>query len=78
MWVLSQLAIAGSYTISALPMLRSRAFGRATAYVGLGLSVFGYLFWVPVIGPILSLLGTVGGVVWYVLMARDFYPLGWI
>ena len=58
-------------------MLRSRAFGRATAYVGLGLSVFGYSFWIPVVGPILSLLGTVLGVVWYVLMARDFYRLGW-
>jgi hypothetical protein len=77
MWVLSQFAIALSYTISALLMLRSRAFGRATAYVGLGLSVFGYLFWIPVIGPILSLLGTVGGVVWYVLLARDLYHLGW-
>jgi hypothetical protein len=77
MWMLSQFAIAISYTVSALLMLRSRAFGRATAYVGPALSGFGYAFWIPVIGPILSLLGTVGGVAWYILMAIDFYRLGW-
>jgi hypothetical protein len=77
MWMLSQFLIAISYTIDALLMLRTSAFAKATAYVGLGIAVFGYGFWIPVIGPILSLLGTVFGIVWYVLMARDFFRLGW-
>jgi CHASE2 domain-containing sensor protein len=77
MWMLSQFLIAISSTIDALLMLRTSAFAKATAYVGLGIAVFGYGFWIPVIGPILSLLGTVLGIVWYVLMARDFYRLGW-
>jgi hypothetical protein len=76
-WMLSQFLIGISYTISCLLMLRSMIFRKATAYVGLALAIFGYGFWIPVIGPILSLLGTVAGVSWYILMARDFRRLGW-
>ncbi len=72
-WMLSQFMIGISGTISSVLMLRSDVFSRTTAYVGLGLSIFGYGFWIPVIGVILSLLGTVGGVLWYSLMARDFF-----
>lgn len=74
-WMLSQFLIGISGTISSLLMLQSEVFSRATAYVGLGLSIFGYGFWIPVIGVILSLLGTLGGVPWYSLMARDFFRM---
>lgn len=76
-WVLSQFLITISGGISCLLMLRVTFFSRATAYVGLILSVLGISFWIPVIGPALALLSTIGGVVWYALMGRDFYRLGW-
>lgn len=46
-------------------MVRSEAFSKATAYTGIGLSIVGFGFWIPVIGVVLSLLGTMGGVAWY-------------
>ena len=76
-WMLSQFLISISGVINAFLMLRCNFFGRATAYTGLALSFFGISFWIPVIGAFLSLLGTIGGVIWYTLLARDFYHLGW-
>jgi len=37
----------------------------------------GLAFWVPRIGALLSLLATVGGVIWYLQLARAFYQIGW-
>jgi len=76
-WMLSQFLISISGAISGLLMLRCNYFSRATAYMGIALAVFGISFWIPGIGAILSLLGTILGVGWYALMARDFYRLGW-
>jgi hypothetical protein len=76
-WMLSQFFISISGVISCLLMLRTNFFSRVTAYVGLALAIFGISFWIPVIGAILSLLGTIGGVVWYILLAKDFYRMGW-
>ncbi len=72
-WMVSQVFISISGTISSLLMLRSRFFGKATAYIGLALAILGICFWIPVIGAGLSLLSTIGGVAWYALIARDFY-----
>jgi hypothetical protein len=66
-----------SYTISSLLMLRSGIFSKATAYVGIVIFVIGIGFWIPGIGLVLSLLGTVGGVVWYLMQAPTFLRLGW-
>jgi len=76
-WMLSQFLISISGGISCLLMLRSNLFSRVTAYIGLALTILGVCFWIPRIGPILSLLATISGVIWYALMARDFYRLGW-
>ena len=76
-WMLSQFLISISGGISCLLMLRSDFFSRSTAYTGLALAFLGVSFWIPGIGPILSLVATIGGVIWYALMARDFYRLGW-
>jgi hypothetical protein len=43
----------------------------------IGLSILGSVFWIPVIGVVLSLLDTIGVVIWYGLMARDLVPVGW-
>ncbi len=76
-WMVSQVLISISGIVSSLLMLRSRFFGKATAYIGLALAILGICFWIPVIGAGLSLLSTIGGVAWYALLARDFYKLGW-
>jgi hypothetical protein len=76
-WMLSQFFISISGVISCLLMLRTHFFSRSTAYTGLALAIFGISFWIPVIGAILSLLATIGGVVWYILLAKDFYWMGW-
>jgi hypothetical protein len=76
-WASSLVLVGISGIISSLLMLRSRVFTRATAWVGLAISVVGLAFWVPGVGALLSLLATIGGVVWYLQLARAFYRLGW-
>lgn len=76
-WMASMLLVGISGVISSLLMLKSTTFTKATAYSGLVVSLGGLGFLIPVIGPLLSLVATIGGVVWYGLMGRDFYRLGW-
>jgi hypothetical protein len=76
-WMASMFLVAISGLISTLLMFRSKTFTKATAYAGLVVTVGGLGFLIPAIGPLLSLAATIGGVVWYGLMARDFYRLGW-
>lgn len=76
-WVMSQFMIAISGTINDLLMLRTKFFSRWTAYTGLILAIPGFIFWVPTIGMYASLIGTLAGTVWFILMARDFIRIGW-
>jgi hypothetical protein len=76
-WMSSMFLIGISGSINSLLMLRSKVFTRATALVGLVVSIAGLGFLLPVIGPILSLAATIGGVIWYLQIARTFYQLGW-
>ncbi len=76
-WMSSMVLGGVSGAISSLLMLKSAAFTKATAYSGLVVCIGGLGFLIPVIGPLMSLAATIGGVVWYGLMARDFYRLGW-
>jgi hypothetical protein len=76
-WMTSMILVGMSGVILSLLMLKSSAFTKATAYSGLVVSIGGLGFLIPAIGPLLSLAATIGGVVWYGLMARDFYRLGW-
>ncbi|MBN1438217.1 MAG: DUF4386 family protein [Anaerolineales bacterium] len=76
-WIASQFLITVSSLISSLLMLRSRSFSRATAWTGILLSVVGLGFFLPAVGVVLTLAGTAAGIAWYILMARDFYRLGW-
>ncbi len=76
-WMASMILVGVSGVILSLLMLKSIAFTKATAYSGLVVSIGGLGFLIPAIGPLLSLAATIGGVVWYGLMARDFYRLGW-
>ncbi|MGD2147409.1 MAG: DUF4386 family protein [Anaerolineae bacterium] len=76
-WASSLVLVGISGVISSLLMLRSTVFTKAKGHVGLGMSVVGLAFWLPGIWAILSLLATVGGVVWYLQLAHTFYRLGW-
>ena len=74
-WIVSQFFINISGVILEILMFRHPYFRNATAIAGLVLSGLGLLFWIPAVGPILSLIATVGGIVWYLLMAGDFLRL---
>jgi hypothetical protein len=76
-WSMYNIFVGISFLISSIMMIRSGIFTKITAYVGIVISVIGFGFLVPVIGAILLLLGTLGGEIWYLLMARTFFRLGW-
>lgn len=58
-------------------MLRTRFFSRATARVGIVISIVGLGFFIPTIGLVLLFLNTIGSVIWCMLLARDLFRLGW-
>jgi hypothetical protein len=76
-WMSSMFLIGISGVINSLLMLRSKFFTKATAYVGIIVSIAGLGFLFPGIGPILSLAATIGGVIWYLQIARTLYQFGW-
>jgi hypothetical protein len=65
-----------SLLISSFLMLRSDAFSRATAYVGIVTNIVVFGLYVPAIGVYISMLSVVGYLVWYVLIARRLFQLG--
>lgn len=76
-WMLSQIFIPVSYTISSALMLRSKIFSKTEAYIGIVFKPLGMGILLPEVGDIVGILGTLGGVVWYLLLARTFFQLGW-
>ncbi len=65
-----------SLLISSFLMLRSNAFSKPAAYVGIATNIAVCCFFVPVIGTYLLFLSLPGYVVWYILLARTFFRLG--
>jgi hypothetical protein len=74
-WMISQIFIGASSVISSILMLKSRIFGRATAYIGILVSVAGFGVVIPsaMIAAVLGLGATIGGSAWYILLAGDFF-----
>ncbi len=64
-----------STLISCALIIQSNILRKALAYVGIVSAISGMGVFVPAIGPILSLLATFGGVIWSVMIARDFFRL---
>lgn len=64
-----------SLLISSLLMLRSDAFSKPAAYVGIATNIAVCCFFLPVIGTYLLFLSLPGYVVWYILLARTFFQL---
>ena len=76
-WMLSQIFIPISYFISSLLMLRSKVFNKAEAYLGILLKPTGIGILIPGVGAAIGIVSTLGGVVWYLFLARTFFRLGW-
>jgi hypothetical protein len=66
-----------SLLISSFLMLRSDIFGKRTAYVGIVTNIVVFGLYVPKIGIYISLLSVVGYLIWYILIARRLFQLGW-
>ncbi len=66
-----------SLLISSFLMLRSATFSRATAYVGIVTNIVVFGLYVPGIGVYLSLLSVLGYLIWYILIARKLFRMGW-
>jgi len=58
-------------------MLRSEIFGKRTAYVGIVTNIVVFGLYVPKVGIYISLLSVVGYLIWYILIARRLFQLGW-
>jgi hypothetical protein len=66
-----------SLLITSFLMLRSDIFSKATAYVGIVSNIVVFGLYVPEIGVYISTLSVVGYLIWYVLIARRLFQLGW-
>jgi hypothetical protein len=58
-------------------MLRSDFFGKRIANVGIATNIVVFGLYVPTVGVYLSLLSVVGYLIWYILIARRLFHLGW-
>jgi hypothetical protein len=66
-----------SLLISSVLMLRSDTFSKATAYVGIVTNLVVFGLYAPQVGVYFSMLSVVGYVIWYILIARRLFQLGW-
>lgn len=75
-WLIQTIIFIVAGLINAFLMLNSNLFKKATAYIGIIVSVLGLLFLVPVIGALFLFLNTIGSVLWNFLVAKDFLAYG--
>jgi hypothetical protein len=50
---------------------------RSVGLLGIVVSAPGFAIFIPVLGPNLLFIATVGGVLWNLLIARIFFRTGW-
>jgi hypothetical protein len=74
-WFMNTLLGAISLLISSILMLRSKLYGKATAYVGIFTNAVVCGFFLPRIGILLLFLSLPGYMIWYFLLARRFFQL---
>lgn len=75
-WILYTVLTGVSGLIFSLLMFRSHIFSKLTAYTGIVLSISGLGIFIPAIGIPLALLATIGGVLWYAMIGREFLRAG--
>ena len=74
-WFMNTFLGTLSLLISALLMLRSSMYSKATAWVGIATSVVTLGFWIPSIGIFLLFLSLPGMMLWYFLLAKRFFQM---
>lgn len=76
-WIFFSLFSNISFFLSSVLMLRSKNFGKITAYIGIANSIFALGIVIPVllVQAICGLGATVIGTIWFVLIARGFFRL---
>jgi hypothetical protein len=74
-WFMNTLLGTLSLLISALLMLKSQVYSKATAYVGITTSVITLGFWIPGIGIFLLFLSLPAMMIWYLLLAIKFFQM---
>ena len=74
-WMIYTIFSGISTLIFSLLILRSKIFSKLTGYIGIVNAIGGSCIFIPGIGPLISLLATLGGVIWSILIARTFFQL---
>ncbi len=79
-WIIYFITFGVDALISSLLMLRTKAFSKTTAYIGIFMnigvfSIFAFIPGLVVITTILNLVTTIIGTIWNVLVARTFFQL---
>jgi len=75
-WLMQTVFFMLAGVVNGLLMLHARFFSKATAWIGVIISVIGLGFFLPTIGILLLFLNTIGTIPWCVLVARDFFRMG--
>jgi hypothetical protein len=65
-----------AYIVIGAVMLRSTVFSRATAYMGILTGAAGFGFYLPTVGPFLSVIVVLFIAIWNGLVARRLFQLG--
>jgi hypothetical protein len=71
-WMIYTILNGISTLIFSVLMLRGGIFGKLIAAIGIVSAIGSQGVFVPMIGPLLSLFATFGGVLWSILIARKF------
>ncbi len=74
-WMMQTVFFMLAGLINCALMLRTRFFGKATAWLGIVNSAIGLGFFLPTIGLLFLFLNTIGSVPWCLLMARDLFKI---
>jgi hypothetical protein len=74
-WLMQTIFFMVAGLINCLLMLRTRFFGKATAWIGIINSAVGLGFILPVVGLFFLFLNTIGTVPWCFLLTRDLFRM---
>lgn len=76
-WLIQTFLFLFAGIINNCLMLRTPFFSHRNAWFGLIISLIGLLFFIPTIGLVFLFANTIGTVIWCLILARDFYHMGW-
>lgn len=74
-WIMQTVLFTIAGLVNGALMLRTRFFGKATAWIGIVISVVGLGFFLPGIGLLFLFANTIGSVPWCLLVARDLLKI---